>query len=294
MEEQVQGQSHLMMGHAVEEHREMSSHTTMAKKRILVILVCTVLVLLSWFLNMHKLTIPKDQTRIKVYTPISSAPVKSALSARPYLPSNETIRKMSDVELEELYYTYVENMDVLCTKKIRLGNSGDGGWDVCDDEEYRPRPPCVVYSFGINNDFTFDDAVLSTYGCEVHSFDPSMKGEVKRPDRMFFYKIGIGEKDFVNTKGMDYKTLTSIKAQLNHTKVNILKMDIESDEYKALPNIMESGELDVSISYSLKSTSNRKAVEDRQNVGRSENCSVASEPWLSVSSTLTGTMLVLD
>lgn len=47
----------------------------------------------------------------------------------------------------------------------------------------------------------------------------SMKGEVKRPDRMFFYKIGIGEKDFVNTKGWTIKTLTSIKAQLNHTKV---------------------------------------------------------------------------
>ena len=24
----------------------------------------------------------------------------------------------------------------------------DGGWEVCEDEPYRPKSPCLVYSFG--------------------------------------------------------------------------------------------------------------------------------------------------
>ena len=30
---------------------------------------------------------------------------------------------------------------------------------------------CLVYSFGVGEDFTFDDA-MAKRGCEVHSFDP--------------------------------------------------------------------------------------------------------------------------
>ncbi|VDI18203.1 Hypothetical predicted protein [Mytilus galloprovincialis] len=48
----------------------------------------------------------------------------------------------------------------------------DGGWNVCHDKPYRPPVPCLVYSFGINNDFSFDDFIVKTYGCDVHSFDP--------------------------------------------------------------------------------------------------------------------------
>ncbi|XP_071134989.1 uncharacterized protein [Mytilus edulis] len=48
----------------------------------------------------------------------------------------------------------------------------DGGWNVCHDKPYRPPVPCLVYSFGINNDFSFDDFIVKPYGCDVHSFDP--------------------------------------------------------------------------------------------------------------------------
>ncbi|PVD23466.1 hypothetical protein C0Q70_16738 [Pomacea canaliculata] len=171
-------------------------------------------------------------------------PVIPKVSTPPSLPTKETISNMTNAELEELYYTYVGNVDVLCTNRIRLGKPDDGGWDVCDDIEHRPQPPCLVYSFGINHDFSFDDAVSDKYGCEVHSFDPSMgQNDHKHSDRVFFHNLGISDRDFVNDKAWTMKTLTSIKKQLHHTKINILKMDIEHDEYKALPNIIASDEL---------------------------------------------------
>ena len=35
-----------------------------------------------------------------------------------------------------------------CKEIIRLGNIKDGGWEVCNDIRFRPRHPCLVYSFG--------------------------------------------------------------------------------------------------------------------------------------------------
>ena len=48
-----------------------------------------------------------------------------------------------------------------------------GKWGIYQDEPFDVKPPCLVYSFGINWDFSFDDA-MGKLGCEVHSFDPSM------------------------------------------------------------------------------------------------------------------------
>ena len=77
------------------------------------------------------------------------------------------------------YHTFYIHFKVVCTRKLRMGNIGDGGWEICDDPAVRPRPGpgCIVYSFGINYDFSFDDHVAQIYGCHVYSFDPSMKDE---------------------------------------------------------------------------------------------------------------------
>jgi hypothetical protein len=39
-----------------------------------------------------------------------------------------------------------------------------------------PAGDCVVYSFGINNEWSFDDN-MKRYGCQVYAFDPSMKAK---------------------------------------------------------------------------------------------------------------------
>lgn len=36
-----------------------------------------------------------------------------------------------------------------------MGNIGDGGWEICDDYEYRPIQPCIAYSFGYVKHFPF-------------------------------------------------------------------------------------------------------------------------------------------
>ncbi|KAK3084443.1 hypothetical protein FSP39_013601 [Pinctada imbricata] len=129
---------------------------------------------------------------------------------------------------------------------VRIGNIVDGGWDVCHDILFRPRSPCLVYSFGINYDFSFDEDVTNTYGCEVHAFDPSMNLTEFKRSHLKFYKIGIGEANKeITFQGTIWKlnTLKTILEMLNHTnrRIDILKMDIEDNELQVLPEMIRSG-----------------------------------------------------
>lgn len=48
----------------------------------------------------------------------------------------------------------------------------DGQKAVCLDTEVRPiKGKCLVYSFGVNNEWSFEDT-MDEYGCEVYAFDP--------------------------------------------------------------------------------------------------------------------------
>ncbi len=73
----------------------------------------------------------------------------------------------------------------ICLDHMPLGKPGD----------------CVVYSFGINFDFSFNKA-MSILGCKVHSFDPFMllkyppsaRGYIKMkavPPMVQFHSIGL-------------------------------------------------------------------------------------------------------
>ncbi|BFZ17473.1 hypothetical protein BsWGS_20512 [Bradybaena similaris] len=128
-----------------------------------------------------------------------------------------------------------------------------GNWGVCQDEEYSVKPPCLVYSFGIAFDFSFDDA-MGRLGCDVRSFDPSMgRPGYKRSRNVRFYALGIGSTNtnsyrpkrnrYVRTPQIwKVRTLAAIRRQLGHSErvLDVLKLDIEAWEWSVLDNIMET------------------------------------------------------
>ncbi|KAH3882857.1 hypothetical protein DPMN_006803, partial [Dreissena polymorpha] len=67
---------------------------------------------------------------------------------------------------------YINRLQILCKDVIRIGSLTDGGKEICVDKPYRPRAPCIVYSFGINFQFDFDEAVVNLFGCDVFANDP--------------------------------------------------------------------------------------------------------------------------
>ena len=114
----------------------------------------------------------------------------------------------------------------------------DGQKAVCMDAAVAPVPGrCLVYSFGNNGEWSFDDQ-MAEFGCHVHVFDPSVYSwNHRRSNRTWFYRIGVsGSAESRNAKGWRMMTLQAIRRQLGHQNVTIdyLIMDIEGDEWTIL------------------------------------------------------------
>ncbi|XP_070196002.1 uncharacterized protein [Littorina saxatilis] len=172
------------------------------------------------------------------------------------LPDDDQLfERMIDKQVHYAYHSYLDNVHYHCKRTIKLGNLIDGGYKVCDDRQFRPRRPCLVYSFGIRNDFSFDDAVASVYGCNVSSFDPSMDANNHRHSSMVtYYKLGLGGKGGqLEEKGEQLKaenhwtvkSMSDIKKMLGHQDriLDVVKIDIETSEWPALADMAASGEL---------------------------------------------------
>jgi len=136
-----------------------------------------------------------------------------------------------------------------CQTLARFGAVADGGKGVCLD--HFSTKNCVVFSFGVNFEFSFDRA-LTMMGCKVHAFDPFMMrrfenapshikeaAKVKLIPRMIdFQEIGLGERDIEKSEGSaKLRTLFSLAQTLGYDELEILKIDIEGDEWIVLEQV---------------------------------------------------------
>jgi FkbM family methyltransferase len=143
---------------------------------------------------------------------------------------------------------------------VRVGTFGDGGKWVSDPQSLRTGT--VVYSFGAGTEISFDAEMAGLYGCEVHCFDPTPSLERNfahcRPGQpvgkgtFSFHAVGLGPVSLDPEKADDLvledqkckvKRLSEIAAELGHSHVDILKIDIEGGEMAALTEIIMSGTL---------------------------------------------------
>lgn len=118
---------------------------------------------------------------------------------------------------------------------------------LCIDPNVAPKPHnCIVYSFGIDNEWSFDEQ-MERYGCEVFSFDPSMGMDPHdHSPGIHFYNWGLSNRDEYNYfENWTMRSLSSIYYNLaerhGHGIIDYLKIDIEFYEWKALPQIIKSG-----------------------------------------------------
>jgi len=159
---------------------------------------------------------------------------------------------------------------------------------VCGDDFTRTKrlerktreEKCIVYSFGINDDPSFDHDVVTRWPeCEVFAFDPSIgrrTGDTFLGDGIHFYNIGLGGYNTgvseTDERGWQIMTLGSIMEMLGHDRVDVLKMDIEGSEWDTWRewrnnagdggNVGERiGQLLAEIHFSMNATVHREQVE---------------------------------
>ena len=127
----------------------------------------------------------------------------------------------------------------------------DGQYPICLDPAVRPitskEKRCIVYSFGINNEWSFDEAMVE-YGCDVFAFDPSMnETDHDHSEHIHFYNLGLSDGNYVDSNNWKLMTLDSIYRMLvpqhGETVIDYLKIDIGLDEWDALAQIIKEGTL---------------------------------------------------
>ena len=119
----------------------------------------------------------------------------------------------------------------------------------------------VVYSGGVGEDATFDEAIIDKYGCRVFAFDPTPRaiayaGTIDDP-RFHFHSVGLWVEDSVqefrapaNPERVNHsigpsrgprggftaecRSLESLMRELGHADLALLKLDIEGAEYEVL------------------------------------------------------------
>ncbi|GFW42672.1 uncharacterized protein TNCV_257331 [Trichonephila clavipes] len=97
-----------------------------------------------------------------------------------------------------------------------------------------------------NDEWSFEEEIVN-FGCEVYTFDPSLKmGHHQHKPNIWFYAFGIShfnENKFLQKKMKTWRmrTLDAIMEFLGHENrtIDVLKMDIEGDEWNVFQDMLE-------------------------------------------------------
>ena len=131
---------------------------------------------------------------------------------------------------EAVYHFFYKNWEptIHCTFEQRIGNVGDGGKWVCDLHKLQTNNTVpLIYSFGSNGDFSFEQSVKQLLpNAEIHTFDSNV---YQCPLGVCtFHQVIVGDESSIATK-----SLHTVINELGHRqrKIDILKIDVEGSEF---------------------------------------------------------------
>lgn len=175
-----------------------------------------------------------------------------------FYPKKKQTRRCSvvpEVPSWDEFYDYVEEQRP-CEKMEVVGGSSSskyGAKQVCTDPGFAPQANnCTVLSFGINNEFSFDDVIADKIGCNVYAFDPTMnQPDHLRGERVHFFALGLGgEEGLGNARVRWFDAPSSVKVDsymgilkrlnLLNTTIDYLKMDIEGAELRFFRTVVDN------------------------------------------------------
>ncbi|XP_034964955.2 probable methyltransferase-like protein 24 isoform X2 [Zootoca vivipara] len=128
-------------------------------------------------------------------------------------------------------------------------NSSRRPWSICLDDRFSlvhqiKRKQCRLYSLGLGSDNNQFEISMANSGCEVHRFDPSIKpAHIQKGQRLWYHRLSIDWRDpnpmiVAHKLRTNTKKLGTVLNDFGHHKIDILKADMESAEWKILENLI--------------------------------------------------------
>uniref|UniRef100_A0A8C6EUQ5 Methyltransferase like 24 n=1 Tax=Marmota marmota marmota TaxID=9994 RepID=A0A8C6EUQ5_MARMA len=152
------------------------------------------------------------------------------------------------------FLQYISTTQIACDHMSTDGLATDSSsakkpWLVCLDDRFGlahqiRSKQCRLYSLGLGSDDTHFEVSMANEGCEVHRFDPSVKSaHILESQRLWYHRLSIDWRDphpAVAAPKLHSNTrkLGSILNEFGHHKIDVLKADLESAEWKVLENLI--------------------------------------------------------
>jgi len=154
------------------------------------------------------------------------------------------IKSTSQINAKNIWDYFEPVVD--CPVRERVGGFSDGGKWVCKNQHL---DNCRLYSFGSAGQTGFEKEMIEQHGCEAYTFDPNPRSNPVLEKGMCYFTVGMGPTPNewkVNIDGKFYQTLSllDIAKALNHTTVDILKIDIEGSEWYSVPYFLKQKEFE--------------------------------------------------
>jgi hypothetical protein len=134
-----------------------------------------------------------------------------------------------------------------CPSLQRVGGDEDGGKLICGLNHIpnSDQNPCIVYSIGGNNVWSFEEDIVRTTHCNVFTFDCTVNGEVPAAieDRVTFIPFCVGSSS--QNADPNFKSLKDLMLMLNHSHITLLKADIEGYEYDLFNHLLSEDDLEL-------------------------------------------------
>ncbi|TKR80038.1 hypothetical protein L596_014173 [Steinernema carpocapsae] len=128
--------------------------------------------------------------------------------------------------------------EVFCPGLVRIGALSDGGKWICNPQMI-PNP-CAIYSLGINNEHSFESEIFELTKCHVHGFDKDKMGQatldVYKSINATIMPAFLAKE---TNESIGHYSFSDIVKMHNHSKIDILKIDIEGGEYDVADQIVQ-------------------------------------------------------
>jgi hypothetical protein len=159
---------------------------------------------------------------------------------------------------------------------LRYGSGDDGGKWVCGLAALQQG--CIIYSLGSDGNFAFENSMVESSPCEIHTFDctiTSAKVPGNLNPRIHFHPLCLGDDADNGAKAGSYRSLSSLMAELGHAQVQLLKMDIEGYEFRVIEALFKGflagkgSSLPLQIAFEQHYLTNTEVGWGKQNPGLS-------------------------